>query len=50
VLIAGFFVEVGSDAIRLAAADCERDPDLVLAAGDSAIHDAATSEGMASIL
>ena len=36
----------GYDAVHIAAADRVRDPDLVLVAGDRALLDAATSEGM----
>jgi predicted nucleic acid-binding protein len=37
----------GYDAVHLAAADRLRDPNLVVVAGDAALLDAATSEGMA---
>ncbi len=37
----------GYDAVHLAAADRLRDPDLVVVAGDRALLDAATGEGMA---
>jgi predicted nucleic acid-binding protein len=37
----------GHDAVHLAAADRVRDPDVVVVAGDSALLDAATAEGMA---
>lgn len=37
----------GCDAVHLAAADRVRDPNLVVVAGDGALLDAATSEGMA---
>jgi uncharacterized protein len=36
----------GYDAVHLAAADRIRDPDVVVIAGDSALLDAATAEGM----
>ena len=36
----------GYDAVHLAAADRIRDPDVVVIAGDSALRDAATAEGM----
>lgn len=36
----------GYDAVHLAAADRVRDPDLVVVAGDGALLEAATSEGM----
>lgn len=36
----------GYDAVHLAAADRIRDPDLVVVAGDAALLEAATSEGM----
>jgi predicted nucleic acid-binding protein len=36
----------GYDAVHLAAADRVRDPDLVVVAGDGALLDAATSDGM----
>ena len=37
----------GYDAVHLAAADRVRDPDLVVVAGDGALLDAATAEGIA---